>query len=57
MTYKITPRGSVGFFTSFKLPSGQTGPRDMRYRRTGRAGALIREQTKQTKISTYNDVL
>jgi hypothetical protein len=50
------PRGFVGFFDFFEIAIWpKQGPRDMQYRRTGCAGAPIHEQTKRTKISTYND--
>ena len=56
MTYKMTPRGSVGFFDFVQIAIWpKQGPRDLRYRRTEREGAPIREQTKRTKIIIYND--
>jgi hypothetical protein len=56
MTYKMAPRGSVGFFDFVQIIIWpKHAARDMRYSRTGRAGTPIREETKRKKISTYND--
>ena len=52
----MTSRGSVGFFDFVQIAIWpKQAPQDMRYRRTERAGVPIREQTKRTKISTYNE--
>ena len=53
----MTPRGSAVFSDFIQIAIWpKRGPRDMRYGRTGRAGATVRERAKREKISTLNDV-
>ena len=53
----MMPRGSAVFSDFVHIAIWpKPGPGDMRYGRTGRGGAPVRERAKRKKIRTSNDV-